>query len=123
MNDHPAELGKIKLTFVMTSTLGGDTAVSLLRPGPRGRDVAKATEKLSTSATEFKNKKIAWATKLFLEQTLEMRDQIIGMVEMLDASPTIVDVKDALAAALKRACRPNTWTRFAGGSRAGGLHS
>lgn len=67
VNDHPAELGKIKLTFVTTSTLGGDTAVSLLRSGPGGRDVAKAMEKLSTSATGSKNKKIAWAIKLFLQ--------------------------------------------------------
>ncbi len=43
-----------------------------------------------------------------------MRKQIIGMVEMLDASPTIVDVKDALAASLKRACRPEHMDAFRG---------
>ncbi|SHM71158.1 hypothetical protein SAMN05518668_1224 [Sphingobium sp. YR657] len=112
VNDHPGELGKIKLTFVTTSTLGADTAVSLLRPDPKGRDVAKAAETLAISATGSKSKKVAWATKLFLEQTPEMREQIIGMVEMLDASPTIVDVKDELAAALKRACRPEHMTAF-----------
>ncbi len=112
VKDHPAELGKIKLTFVTTSTLGADTAVSLLRPSPTIRDVAKASEKLAVSAAESKSKKIAWATKLFLEQTREMREQIIGMVEMLDASPTIIDVKDELAAALKRACRPEHMTAF-----------
>lgn len=112
VRNYPAELGKIKLTFVTTSTLGADTAVSLLRPEPKGRDVAKATEKLAISAAESKSKKVAWATKLFLEQTPEMREQIIGMVEMLDASPTIVDVKDELAAALKRACRPEHMSAF-----------
>ena len=65
VRDHPAELGKIKLTFVTTSTLGEDTAVSLLRPGPKGRNVAKATEKLATSAAESKSKKVAWACLLY----------------------------------------------------------
>lgn len=112
VNDHPSELGKIKLTFVTTSTLGADTAVSQLRPGPEGRDVVKAAEKLATSAAESKSRKVGWATRLFLDQTPEMREQIIGMVEILDASPTIVDVRDELAAALKRACRPEHMTAF-----------
>lgn len=112
VNDHPAELGKIKLTFVTTSPLGADTAVSLLRPDSKCRDVAKAAEKLAKLAAESKSKKVAWAIKLFLGQTPEMREQIIGMVEMLDASPTIVDVKDELSAALKRACRPEHITAF-----------
>lgn len=112
VKDHPAELGKVKLTFVTTSTLSADTAVSLLRPDPKGRDVAKAAEKLAELAAQSKSKKVAWAIKLFLEQTPEMREQIIGMVEILDASPTIIDAKDELAAALKRACRPEHITAF-----------
>lgn len=110
--DHPAELGKIRLTFVTTSTLGDDTAVSLLRPDPKVRDVAEAARKLAVAAAESKNVKIKWATKLFLEQTPEMREQILGMVEMLDASPTIIDVSETLAATLKRACRPEHMPAF-----------
>lgn len=110
--DHPAELGKIRLTFVTTSTLGDDTAVSLLRPDPKVRDVAEAARKLAVAAAGSKNVKIKWATKLFLEQTPEMREQILGMVEMLDASPTIIDVSEALAATLKRACRPEHMPAF-----------
>ncbi len=110
--DHPAELGKIRLTFVTTSTLGDGTAVSLLRPDPKVRDVAEAARKLSVAAAESKNVKIKWATKLFLEQTPEMREQILGMVEMLDASPTIIDVSELLAATLKRACRSEHMPAF-----------
>lgn len=104
--DHPAELGKTKLTFVTTSYLGDDTAVSLLRPDPKVRNVAEAAKKLAHAASASKNTKVAWATKLFLEQTPEMREQLLGMVEMLDASPTIVDTSKELATTLKRACRP-----------------
>jgi hypothetical protein len=110
--DHPAELGKIRLTFVTTSTVGDDTAVSLLRPDPKVRNVAEAAQKLAVAAAESKNVKVKWATKLFLEQTPEMREQILGMVEMLDASPTIIDVSEALAATLKRACRPEHMRAF-----------
>lgn len=110
--DHPAELGKIRLTFVTTSTLGDDSAVSLLRPDREVRDVAEAARKLAVAAAESKNVKVKWATKLFLEQTPEMREQILGMVEILDASPTIIDVSEALAATLKRACRPEYMSAF-----------
>jgi hypothetical protein len=110
--NHPAELGKVRLSFITTSTLGSDTAVSLLRPDPKVRDVASAAKKLAVSAAKSKNDKVAWATKLFLEQTPEMREQMLDMVEMLDASPTIVDVSDAIASSLKRACRPEHLTVF-----------
>ncbi|OAN55320.1 ABC-three component system protein [Sphingobium sp. TCM1] len=110
--DHPAELGKVRLTFVTTSRLGPDTAVSLLRPDPKTRNVAGAATKLALAAEESKNTKVEWATKLFLEQSPEMREQILDMVEMLDASPTIVDVSDALALSVKRACRPDHLAAF-----------
>jgi len=112
VTDHPAELGKIRLTFVTTSTLGEDTAVSLLRSDPKVRDVPEAARKLAVAAAKSKNVKVKWATKAFLEQTPEMREQILGMVEMLDASPTIIDVSEALAATLKRACRPEQMPAF-----------
>lgn len=95
-----------------TSTLGDDTAVLLLRPDPEVRDVAEAARKLGAAAAESKNVKVKSATKLFLEQTPEMREQILGMVEVLDASPTIIDVSKALAATLKRACRPEHMPAF-----------
>ncbi len=110
--DHPAELGKVRLSFVTTSTLGADTAASLLRPDPKVRDVASAATKLALAAAESKNAKVAWATRLFLEQTPEMREQILDMVDMLDASPTIIDVSDALALSVRRACRPDHITAF-----------
>jgi len=104
--DHPAELGKVRLSFVTTAKLGPDTAVSLLRPDPKVRDVAGAATKLAVSAAKSKNAKVAWATRLFLEQIPEIREQILDMVEMLDASPTIVDVSSDIASSVKRACRP-----------------
>lgn len=112
VGDHPAELGKVQLTFVTTSTLGAETAVSLLRPDPEVRDVTEAAKRLETAAKASKNVAIKWATKLFLEQTPEMREQILGMVEILDASPTIVDTSKHLATALKRACRPEHLPAF-----------
>ncbi|ACB95132.1 ABC-three component system protein [Beijerinckia indica] len=110
--DHPSELGKLKLTFVTTATLGPETGVALLRPDPSVRDVAGAAKKLEAAAQKSKNADIAWATKLFLEQSPEVREQILQMIEMLDASPTIVDTSQELALALKRACRPEHLKAF-----------
>lgn len=104
--DHPSELGKLKLTFVTTATLGSDTAVALLRPNIAVRNVKEAAKKLEAAAQKSKNADIAWATQLFLKQSPELREQILEMVEILDASPTIVDTADELALSLRRACRP-----------------
>ena len=104
--DHPSELGKLKLTFVTTANLGSDTAVALLRPNIAVRNVKAAAKKLEAAAQKSKNADIAWATQLFLKQSPELREQILEMVEILDASPTIVDTADELALSLRRACRP-----------------
>ena len=109
---HPTELGKLKLTFVTTASLADNTGVSLLRPDKAERDVPAATAKLESAAQSSKNKDVAWATGLFLEQTPEVRRQIIEMVEILDASPTIVDVSDEIAFLLRRACRADHLKAF-----------
>lgn len=103
--DHPAEVGKLKLTFVTTAALPESAGVSLLRPDKSKRDVPGAAAKLEKAAQASKNKDIAWATTLFLKQAPEFRQQILGMVEILDASPNIVDMSDEIAFALRRACR------------------
>jgi len=103
--DHPSELGKLKLTFVTTATLGSDTGVALLRPDPKIRDVKEAVKRLEVAAQKSKNVQISWATKLFLNQSAELRERIVDMVEILDASPTIIDTTDELAVVLRRACR------------------
>lgn len=103
--DHPGDLGNLKLSFVTTAKLGDKTGVSLLRPDPKVRDVKAAAKKLEVAAKSSKNKEVAWAVELFLKQPEDLRLQILDMVEMLDASPTIVDVRDRIAFNLRRACR------------------
>lgn len=110
--DHPAELGKLKLTFVTTARLADNTGLSLLRPDKTKRDVLGAAAKLEIAAQASKNKDVEWATALFLKQPPELRQQILEMVEMLDASPTIIDVSDEIASTLRRACRPDHLTAF-----------
>ncbi len=109
---HPAEIGKIQLTFVTTSRLGPHTAVSLLRPKDQGRDVAEAARRLAAAADKSKNTTTTWATDLFLAQTPDMREQILSMVEILDRSPNILDISNALATTLKRACRQEHMPAF-----------
>ena len=102
---HPSELGKVKLTFLTTATVGTDSGLVHLRPDKKSRDVDAACGKLEAAALTSENKEVAWATKLFLEQTPEFRKQILEMVEVLDASPNIVDTRDDIAYAISRACR------------------
>jgi len=104
--EHPSELGKLKLTFVTTSTLAANAGVALLRPDTKVRDVQEASRRLEAAARKSTNKEVAWATQLFLNQTPQLREQILEMVEILDASPTIVDTADEIASTLRRACRP-----------------
>lgn len=102
---HPSELGKVKLTFLTTATVGIDTGLAQLRPDKKSRDVDAACKKLEAAALASENKEVAWATELFLKQTPELRKQILEMVEVLDASPNIVDVGGDIAHAVRRACR------------------
>lgn len=102
--DHPADLGRLKLTLLTTAKVSNGSALAALRPSP-ARDVASACAKLEEAATSSENKEIAWATALFLAQTPALRLQILEMVEVLDASANIVDVASEIADSVRRACR------------------
>lgn len=103
--DHPSDLGKIKFIFVATASVGSDGGLACLRPAIGSRDIIAACEKLDAAALASTNKKVAWATKLYLAQPSEIREQILGMIEVLDASPNVIDVRDEIALLVRRACR------------------
>jgi hypothetical protein len=112
VTDHPSELGKVKLVFLTTATLPAGSGIILLRPGEKERDVKAAAEKLEAAALKSKNADSAWARELFLKQTPELREQILDMVEALDASPNIIDARENIATELRRACGPEHLTAF-----------
>jgi hypothetical protein len=105
LTENPSEFGKLKLSFVTTATLGAGSGLALLRPDKSARNVDGAQDKLETAAQASKDKNVAWAVDLFLRQTPALRRQILDMVEVLDASPTVVDVAADISFALRRACR------------------
>ncbi|MDW7628998.1 ABC-three component system protein [Azospirillum brasilense] len=105
--DHPEELGRTALTLVSTASVPNESGLAFLRPPGMGRDADKAHGFLLQAAATSKNKDVAWATTLFLDQGPEVQLQILEMITVLDASPNIVDVADRIRERLRYTTRDN----------------
>lgn len=83
------------LVLITTGTAPEGTASFYLRPS-ESRSVERAVERLNSIATSSQNESLAAAYRAFRNLTPTQRHVLLGRVSVLDQTPSIVDLEQAI---------------------------
>lgn len=92
------------LTLITTATASEGSAAALLRPGDK-RDTRRALALLENTAQTSKNEDLRKAFAAFNVLDRTQRELLIGMIEVIDRAPDIVDLHTLLGMELAHATR------------------
>jgi len=99
----PSLPSRTRFALVTTSAASSGSAAALLRPSTptSDRNVDKATKLLVAVAKESSNAVLKSSFDEFLSLTSEMQRSLLDAVDVLDASPNIVDLESIIEERLK----------------------
>lgn len=98
------DLDNIKFFLITTETANDNSAASLLRPNSQ-RNESVALDLLVEVAQTFGTERNRSAYEIFLSLSPSEQAQLIQKINIIDASPDIIDVKDKIKRKLRITCR------------------
>lgn len=104
LSDAAISPSETRLSLVSTATASEGSAAAYLRPGA-GRDTDRALSLLENTAQTSKNEDLKKAFEAFLALDSAQRELLVGMIEVLDRRPDIVDTRDHIGVVLAHATR------------------
>lgn len=94
------------LQFVTTTKLPKSSVLSKLRPSRTKEELSEALKTLSKVATNSTHAKLKHIFLKYSSMQSSNREDLLGMIEVLDGKPDVVNLEEQIRQQLAIACRP-----------------